>query len=130
MAEKQYQIPEDKLHCGMAAEPAVATRRTTEPDLQTLRHNIMDAVYQSQDTRKLYSCWEILTDSADTTPSEDTDEWGNRILSKEEGEQLVRDTLLPAYRDVLEAEKRGERLPDISELFKELEERKEEAKWA
>ena len=37
-------------------------------------------------------------------------------LSKEEGESLVRDTLMPAYRDVLQAEKVGKDFPDISEL--------------
>ncbi|MCF2657778.1 MAG: hypothetical protein SO188_00605 [Prevotella sp.] len=42
-------------------------------------------------------------------------------LSKEEGEKLVRDTLIPAYRDVLEAERKGITYPDISELFSELE---------
>ena len=42
-------------------------------------------------------------------------------LSKEEGEKLVRDTLIPAYRDVLEAERKRITYPDISELFSELE---------
>ena len=43
-------------------------------------------------------------------------------LSKEEGEKLVCETLIPAYRDVLQAEKSGKEFPDISELFSEIEE--------
>ena len=42
-------------------------------------------------------------------------------LSKEEGETLVRETLMPAYRDVLQAEKVGKDFPDISELISEIE---------
>lgn len=45
----------------------------------------------------------------------------DEFLSKEEGENLVFKTLLPAYRDVLQAEKNGEEFPDISELFNEIE---------
>ena len=41
-------------------------------------------------------------------------------LSKEEGEKLVCETLMPAYGDVLKAEKKGIDYPDISELFKEI----------
>lgn len=52
-----------------------------------------------------------------------------RTLTREEGEQLLRDTLVPALRDVKEAERRGERLPDISELFKELEEMEKQEQW-
>lgn len=39
------------------------------------------------------------------------------ILSREEGEKLVRETLLPAYLDVLEADRKGIELPDASELL-------------
>ena len=42
-------------------------------------------------------------------------------LSKEEGEQLVCETLIPAYRDVLNAEKNGRDFPDVSELLSEME---------
>ena len=45
----------------------------------------------------------------------------DNILSKEEGERFVSETLAPAYRDVLKAEKEGKEFPDISELFKDLE---------
>ena len=43
-------------------------------------------------------------------------------LSKEEGVKMVRETLIPAYRDVLNAEKSGKAFPDISELIREIEE--------
>lgn len=42
-------------------------------------------------------------------------------LSKEEGEKMVCETLIPAYRDVLNAEKCGKEFPDISELLREIE---------
>ena len=42
-------------------------------------------------------------------------------LSKEEGEQLVCETLIPAYRDVLKAETSGKEYPDITELISEIE---------
>lgn len=42
------------------------------------------------------------------------------VLSREEGEQLVRETLLPAYRDVREARRTGKKFPDISELWDQL----------
>ena len=42
-------------------------------------------------------------------------------LSKEEGERLVCETLMPAYRDVLNAEKNGRDFPDVSELLSEME---------
>lgn len=129
MTEKRFEDSKEKQHCDKAAEPAVAYGIQL-PDLQTLRHDIVDAVYRSQDKKVLYSCWELLTDSVDKTiTAADADDWENRVLSKEEGEQLVRETLLPAYRDVLEAEKRGERFPDISELFKELDEDKKKMQW-
>lgn len=38
-------------------------------------------------------------------------------LSKEEGEQLVRDTLVPAYREVLAAERNGQSLPDAHDIL-------------
>ena len=43
-------------------------------------------------------------------------------LSKEEGERMVCDTLMPAYLDVLNAEKYGKDFPDITELLREIEE--------
>ena len=43
-------------------------------------------------------------------------------LSKEEGVKMVCETLIPAYRDVLNAEKSGKEFPDISELLREIEE--------
>lgn len=42
------------------------------------------------------------------------------ILSREEGEKLVRETLLPAYRDVRDADRTGRNFPDISELWDQL----------
>ena len=42
-------------------------------------------------------------------------------LSKEEGEQLVCETLIPAYRDVLKAETNGKEFPDITELISDIE---------
>ena len=42
-------------------------------------------------------------------------------LSKEEGERLVCETLMPAYRDVLKAETSGKEYPDITELISEIE---------
>ena len=42
-------------------------------------------------------------------------------LSKEEGEKMVCETLMPAYCDVLKAEKSGMDFPDISELISEIE---------
>lgn len=41
----------------------------------------------------------------------------NRILSREEGEMLVRETFLPAYKDVLKAEKEGFSFPDAHEIL-------------
>ena len=41
----------------------------------------------------------------------------NRILSREEGEMLVRETFLPAYKDVLKAEKEGISFPDAHEIL-------------
>ena len=41
-------------------------------------------------------------------------------LSKEEGERLVCETLMPAYRDVLKAETSGKEYPDITELISEI----------
>ena len=41
-------------------------------------------------------------------------------LSKEEGEQLVCETLITAYRDVLKAETSGKEYPDITELISEI----------
>ena len=43
-------------------------------------------------------------------------------LSKEEGERMVCETLMPAYLDVLNAEKYGKDFPDITELLREIEE--------
>lgn len=116
MMEKRYHTPDDKAPADMAAEPTGAYS-TTAQELQHLRHNIIDAVYASQDKHKLYSCWEILSDATNDATSDDIDEWGNRILAKEEGEQLLRDTLVPALRDVKETERCGDQLPDAHELL-------------
>lgn len=44
----------------MATEPAVTFNRAAW-DLQTLRHRIVDAVYQSEDAEKLRSCYDFLS---------------------------------------------------------------------
>ena len=43
-----------------------------------------------------------------------------RTLSKEEGEALVRNTLIPALQDVVEARKQGKILPDAREIINML----------
>lgn len=43
-----------------------------------------------------------------------------RTLSKEEGEALVRNTLIPALQDVVEARKQGKILPDAHEIINML----------
>ena len=43
-----------------------------------------------------------------------------RTLSKEEGEALVRNTLIPALQDVVEAHKQGKILPDAHEIINML----------
>lgn len=115
MDTQRYTLPEDKD--GKVAEPAAACSPVAQ-DLQTLRHSIVDAVYQSYDAKKLQSCYIILTQNGrfpDAEAIESPEE--ERPLTREEGEQLLRDTLVPALRDVKEAERRGERLPDAHELL-------------
>lgn len=115
MNNRRYTLPEDKD--GMAAEPAVVCSPAAQ-DLQTLRHNIVDAVYQSHDTKKLQSCYVFLTQGARFLDTETTDDFEEeKPLTRKEGEQLLRDTLVPALRDVKEAERRGESLPDAHELL-------------
>ena len=43
-----------------------------------------------------------------------------RTLSKEEGEALVRNTLIPALQDVVEVRKQGKILPDAHEIINML----------
>lgn len=41
----------------------------------------------------------------------------NKVLTREEGENLLRETFLPAYKDVLEAERKGLDFPDAHDLL-------------
>lgn len=44
----------------------------------------------------------------------------SKTLSKEEGETLVRNTLIPALQDVIEAHQQGKILPDAHEIINML----------
>lgn len=107
MAEKKYQIPEDNPRTDLAAEPSVAYSMPA-PDLQTLRQNIVDAVYQSQDERKLQSCYMILTGGQQQIEEDNP---------KIDGEKWAREVLIPTYLEVLEMERKGIDLPDAHELL-------------
>lgn len=84
-------------------------------ELQTLRHRLTDAVYASSDVEKLRSCLVMLTKQDASCVS--VDNVGERVLTREEGENLLRETLLPAYKDVMDAEKTGLDFPDAHDLL-------------
>lgn len=105
----------------MEASEPMATYGAQHQELQTLRHSLTDAVYASEDVDTLRSCLIMLTKQSKPYPSLHVEEDEDRVLTREEGEQLVRETFVPAYKDALEAERKGIKYPDISELFKELE---------
>lgn len=112
MEEQRYSFMEDGK--GMAAEPSASYNMTAQ-EVQTLRHNVVDAVYASHDAVKLRHCLVFLTQNY--WPQEEREEDCNEVLSREQGEHLLRETLVPALRDVKQSLQRGELLPDAHELL-------------
>ena len=98
---------------------SMTTYGIRQQELQSLRHQLTDAVYASTDIERLRSC---LLSLKGLVRSSNKDK--DKVLSREEGEQLVCDTFVPAYKDALRAEKDGAEFSDISELFVELEKEK------
>ena len=55
---KSYQVPEAAP--SLVADP-VGVCISPNTDIQTLRHNVMDAVYATNDQSALYNCWVFLS---------------------------------------------------------------------
>jgi len=55
---KPYVVPE-KSPC--MVEESVAAHVSPNMDIKDLRHNVMDAVYATNDQKALYSCWVFLS---------------------------------------------------------------------
>lgn len=98
------------------SEPIVAYG-TRYQELQTLRHRLTDAVYASSDVETLRSCLVLLTKQDASCVSSVDDNEKDKVLTREEGENLLRETLLPAYKDALEAERKGVDFPDAHDLL-------------
>lgn len=88
------------------SEPIVAYS-THYQELQTLRHRLTDAVYASSDVETLRSCLVLLTKQDVPCVSSADEIEKNKVLTREEGENLLRETFLPAYKDVLEAKEKA-----------------------
>lgn len=88
-------------------------------ELQSLRHQLTDAVYESTDIDCLRSCLQSLKEAISSKNNE------SYTLPREQGEELVCETFLPAFKDALNSEKDGTEFPDVSELFVELEKEEE-----
>lgn len=110
--EASYTLPEEK---GKMVAETSAAYCVTAREVQALRHDVMDAVYSSNDATKLRRCLAFLTQ--DHCQQEESGITHNQAMSSEEAEQLLRDTLVPALRDTKAAAQRGEHFSDARELL-------------
>ena len=55
----RYRLPDTEADVRMV-EDAVALRNPSNMDVASLRHNLMDAIYATNNSQVLYSCWVFL----------------------------------------------------------------------